>query len=53
MPTLKLGIVGAGFAAQFHARAIQQVRNIEIAGITALKGAEALSAFVKHNHLGK
>ena len=52
MTTIKLGIVGAGFVANFHARAIQQVRSMEIAGITALERAEALSAFVKKNKLG-
>jgi predicted dehydrogenase len=52
MTTIKLGIVGAGFVAHFHARAIQQVRSMEVAGITALDKAEALSAFVKKNKLG-
>lgn len=52
MSTLKLGIVGAGFVANFHARAITQVRNIEITGITALQKAEELSAFVKKHNLG-
>jgi predicted dehydrogenase len=52
MPTVKLGIVGAGFVANFHARAIRQVRTMEIAGITALKGAEALSATVRKHGLG-
>ena len=53
MATLKLGIVGAGFVANFHARAVRQVRNIEIAGITALKGAEALSGYVRQQNLGE
>lgn len=52
MQTLKVGIVGAGFVANFHARAIRQVRSMEIAGITALKGAEALSATVQKHGLG-
>jgi predicted dehydrogenase len=52
MTTIKLGIVGAGFVAHFHAKAIQSVRSIEVAGITALDKAEALSAFVKKNNLG-
>ncbi|MFN2284354.1 MAG: Gfo/Idh/MocA family protein [Anaerolineae bacterium] len=52
MPTIKLGIVGAGFVANFHTRAIKQVRTMEIAGITALKGAEALSATVQKYALG-
>ena len=53
MTTLKLGIVGAGFVANFHARAITQVRSIDIDGVTALKGAESLSAYIQNNHLGK
>jgi predicted dehydrogenase len=53
MSTLKLGIVGAGFVAHFHARALMQVRNIEVAGISSLKNAESLSGFVKNNQLGE
>ena len=53
MKKLKLGVVGAGFVAHFHARAIMQVRNININGITAIKGAEALSNFVQKHNLGK
>jgi len=52
MPTVKLGIVGAGFVANFHARAIKQVRSMEIAGITALKGAETLAVTVQKHGLG-
>jgi predicted dehydrogenase len=52
MQKLKVGIVGAGFVANFHARAIKQVRAMEIAGITALKGAEALSTTVQKHGLG-
>jgi predicted dehydrogenase len=39
--TLKLGIIGAGFVAKFHARAITQVRGIEIAGVTSRTPASA------------
>ncbi len=53
MATLKLGIIGAGFVAHFHARAIQQVRSIEIAGIYALDRAEDLSEYVRKNNLGE
>ncbi len=53
MSTLKLGIVGAGYAAHFHAQALKQVRNIEVVGIHALQNAESLSAFVIKNHLGE
>ena len=41
MDTLKLGIVGAGFITRFQARAIAQIRNMEIAGITSRTRAHA------------
>ena len=52
---LKLGMIGAGFVAHFHARAIQQIRCVEIAGITSrtTASAEALSAMVKANGIGE
>ena len=52
---LKLGMIGAGFVAQFHARALQQIRCVEIAGITSrtTASAEALSAMVKANGIGE
>lgn len=53
MTILKLGIIGAGFVAHFHARAIQQVRSIEIAGVYALDRAQNLSDFVRKNNLGE
>ena len=40
---LKLGIVGAGFVARFHARALMQVRHVEVAGITSRTRASAES----------
>jgi predicted dehydrogenase len=53
MQILKLGIVGSGFVAHFHARAIQQLRGIEITGITSPRHAARLSAFVRENGLGE
>jgi predicted dehydrogenase len=38
---LKIGMVGAGFVAGFHERALQSVRNVELAAVIAPKGAEA------------
>jgi len=54
MQALKLGIIGSGFVAQFHARALMQVRGIEIAGVTSRTAAhaEAFSSMVKDNALG-
>jgi len=40
---LKIGMVGAGFVAGFHARALQSVRGAELAGVCAPQGAEALA----------
>ncbi len=50
---MKLGFVGAGFVARFHAAAVQQVRGPEIAGILKRRGAEALASFCRSNHLGE
>ncbi len=51
---LRLGFVGAGFVAHFHARAIEQVRQVEIAGIVSRtrEKAEALSRVVRDKGLG-
>jgi len=50
--TLKLGMIGSGFVATFHAKALKQVRCAEIAGITGGRGAEELSRMVKADGLG-
>ena len=52
MEKLRIGMVGAGFLGKFQAVAMRQVRNMELAGITALKGAEQLSQFARENNLG-
>jgi predicted dehydrogenase len=49
---LKIGMIGAGFVARFHERALRSVRNAELAGIYALKGAEALAQVARQNRLG-
>ncbi len=51
--TLRLGFIGAGFVAGFHATALKSVRGLEIAGVHALAGAEELSALSKQNGLGE
>ena len=55
MEILKLGIIGAGFVATFHCRAMMQVRGVEVAGITSRTRASAkrLSKFVTDNNLGE
>jgi predicted dehydrogenase len=42
-PPLKCGFVGAGFVARFHLSAIRQLRGIEVAGVTAMRGAAELA----------
>ncbi len=51
---LKLGIVGAGFIAKFHARAIMQIRNVEIAGVVSRTAASAqsFSKMIKDHGIG-
>lgn len=49
---LKLGMIGAGFVAKFHAQALTQVRGVELAGVTALEGAEALSQLSQRLGIG-
>ncbi len=55
MQVLKLGVVGAGFVAQFHARALMQVRGMDVAGITSRteSSAQALSKIVRSHGLGE
>ncbi len=50
---LKLGLVGAGFVARFHCIGLKQVRRVEVVGITALKGAEALAHSAREWGLGE
>ena len=50
---VKIGMIGAGFVATFHSRALQSVRGAELAAITAPKGAEQLAEFAKESGIGK
>ncbi len=52
MKKLKLGHIGAGFVSAFHVRALQQVRTVEIAGITSRAGAEELAQVVRDQGIG-
>jgi len=49
---MKIGFIGAGFIARFQAVAIEQVRGLEIAGMTRRRGSEALAAFCRQRGLG-
>jgi predicted dehydrogenase len=52
MRKLKLGHIGAGFVSNFHVRALEQVRNVEVAGITSKVGAEELAKIIKDKNMG-
>jgi len=49
---LRIGMIGAGFSAKFHVRALQSVRNTQITGVFALQGADALARSAKQLGLG-
>lgn len=49
---LKIGMIGAGFVAGFHERALCSVRNVELAGVCAPIGAEALAKCAQEDGLG-
>ena len=49
---LKIGMIGAGFVAGFHERALCSVRNVELAGVCAPEGAEALAKRAQADGLG-
>jgi predicted dehydrogenase len=46
-------MIGAGFVAAFHERALCSVRGAELAGVYALKGAEDLAKCARADGLGK
>jgi predicted dehydrogenase len=50
---MRIGFVGTGFIARFHAVAIEQVRGLEIAGMTRRHGSEGLAAFCRERGLGE
>ncbi len=54
MAKMKIGFVGAGFIAYFQARAIQQIRDLDITGIVSRtrKSATAFAEDVRKNGLG-
>jgi predicted dehydrogenase len=49
---MKLGMIGAGFIARFHALALTQVRGGEVAGICSPEGSEDLQDFIRIRKLG-
>jgi predicted dehydrogenase len=55
MQTLRYGLVGSGFNSQFHVRALESVRGVEVAGITSRTpgNAQALAASTRARELGE
>jgi len=53
MELLRYGIVGSGFVSQFHLRALEQVRGVEIAGLTSRTPPHALAASARERGLGE
>ncbi len=55
MQKLKLGHVGAGFVSAFHVRALEQIRTVELAGITShtASRAEKLARAAREKGLGE
>ena len=52
MESLRYGIVGSGFVSQFHLRALESVRGVEVAGITSRTPPAALAESVRARGLG-
>ncbi len=52
METLRYGLVGAGFITQFHLRALESVRGVEVAGLTSRTPPHELAASVRARDLG-
>ncbi len=49
---LKIGMIGAGFVAEFHRKALESVRGIELTGVYALNGADELAGRAREAGLG-
>ena len=52
MSNFKIGFIGAGFIAKFQAKAMAQIRGVDLAGVYALKGAEELAAIARQTGIG-
>jgi len=50
---MRLGFIGAGFIARFQAVAVEQVRGLQIAGLTRHRGSESLAQFCRSRGLGE
>ena len=52
LETLRYGIVGAGFVTGFHLRALEQVRGVEVTGITSRTPPHELAQSARDRGLG-
>jgi predicted dehydrogenase len=52
MDRFRLGFIGAGFVARFHALALRAVRNVDLAGVYALANAEQLASYAREMGVG-
>ncbi len=50
---IRYGIVGGGFVAGFHLRALESVRGIEVAGLTSRTPPEGLAELARERGLGE
>jgi len=53
LETLKVGFVGSGFIADFHLKAMGQVRSMELQGLLPRSGSEQLAATARRQGLGQ
>jgi len=53
MEALRFGIVGSGFVAQFHLRALESVRGVEVAALASRHPPNELAASVRARGLGE
>ena len=53
MDTLRYGLVGGGFITQFHLRAMEQMRGVEVAGLVSRTPPHDLAASARTRGLGE
>ena len=53
MKPLRYGIVGGGFVAAFHCRALREVRGVEVTGFVSKDPVDKLIAYVNQEGLGE
>ena len=53
MDTLRYGLIGGGFITQFHLRALESVRGVEVAGLYSRTPPHALAASARARNLGE